>query len=190
MAALSLAQMLTRLNTKLSDSTDKTFTSSEKTEFLTSAYNDAEVFIIDRDTSLTTVSGQRNYNVPTGFSEITDIFIDIDTDGVGYPVARDTYDVINGVIYFQNVRTLPSDKTLIIFGKNKLDTSDNLPDLLQDYVLTLAQIEAYEFMKNKYSTRFLKNDVSMGELVTSLGQLEQKAASLRKNLNNRREIAG
>lgn len=188
MAALSLAQMLTRLNTKLSDSTDKTFTSSEKTEFLTSAYNDAEVFIIDRDTSLTTVSGQRNYTSP--FAETTDIFLDSDTDGVGYRVDRSTYDVINGIIYFQNVRTLPSSKTLIIFGKNKLDTTDSLPDFLQDYVLTLAQIEAYEFMKNKYSTRFLKNDVSMGELITSLGQLEQKAAQLRKNLNNRREIAG
>lgn len=190
MAAQDYTEIKDRLNTKLSDSTDKTFSSSEKDEFLASAYNDAEVFIIDRDTSLTTVSGQRNYNLPTGFIEPTDIFIDTASDGVGNRLARDTYDVINGVIYFQNVRTLPSSCTLIIFGKNKLDTSDNLPDFLQEYVLTLAQIEAYEFMKNKYATRFLKNDVSMGELVTSLNQLEQKAASLRKNLSNRRVVEG
>lgn len=188
MAALSLAQMLTRLNTKLSDSLDKTFTSSEKDEFLVSAYNDANVFIIDRDTSLTTIAGQTNYTLPSGFTEPTDIYIDWSGDGVGTELDRSTYDVINGVIYFQNIRTLASGKTLIIFGKNKLDTTDNLPDFLQDYVLTLAQIEAYEFMKNKYSTRFLKNDISMGELVTSLNQLEQKAQSLRKNLNNRRVI--
>lgn len=190
MAALDLSQMLDRLNTKLSDSTDKTFTSSEKTEFLTSAYNNASNFIIDRDTSLTTVTDQYNYTVPTGFTEPTDIFIDLDSDGIGRRIPRNMYDVINGVIYFSNNLTLTANCTLILFGKNKLDTSDNLPDFLQDYVLTLAQIEAYEFMKNKYSTRFLKNDVSMGELVTSLNQLEQKAATLRKNLSNRRVVEG
>lgn len=188
MADLSVSQMKTRLNTKLSDSLDKTFTSSEKDEFLTSAYNDANVFIIDRDTSLTTTTA-RNYALPAGFTEPTDIYLDSASDGVGDRIDSSTYDVINGYIYMQNVRTLPVGKTLILFGKNKLDTSDNLPESLQDYVLTLAQIEAYEFMKNKYSTRFLKNDVSMGELVTSLNQLEQKAADLRKNLPNKRVIA-
>lgn len=190
MAALSLSQMLDRLNTKLSDSTDKTFTSAEKTEFLTSAYNDASNFIIDRDNSLTTVSDRYNYTVPTGFTEPTDIFIDIDSDGIGKRIPRNMYDVINGVIYFNSNLDLSSGYTLILFGKNKLSTSDSIPDFLQDYVLALAQIEAYEFMKNKYSTRFLKNDVSMGELVTSLNQLEQKAQMLRKNLANRRVVEG
>lgn len=64
MAALSLSQMLDRLNTKLSDSTDKTFTSSEKGEFLTSAYNDPNVFYIDRDTSLTTSGTSLIYTLP------------------------------------------------------------------------------------------------------------------------------
>lgn len=189
MAALSVSQMKTRLNTKLSDSLDKTFTSSEKDEFLVSAYNDANVFIIDRDTSITTTS-DRFYTLPTGFTEPTDVFLDLTSNNIGTRLDRSTYDIINGVIYFQNVRTLPVGVTVILFGKTKLDTTDNLPDFLQDYVLTLAQIEAYEFMKNKYATRFLKNDVSMGELVTSLNQLEQKAASLRKNLSNRRVVEG
>lgn len=190
MAALSVSQIKTRLNTKLSDDQDKTFTSSEKDEFLVSAYNDASNFIIDRDTSLTTVSQQYNYTLPTGFTAPTDIFIDLDSDGVGYKIPTNQYNVINGVVYFSNSLSLTPNCTLILFGKNKLDTTDSLPDFLQDYVLTLAQIEAYEFMKNKYSTRFLKNDVSMGELVTSLNQLEQKAEMLRKNLNNRRVVEG
>lgn len=189
MAALTFAQMITRLNTKLSDSTDKTFSSSEKEEFLTSALDDPEVFYIDRNTSLSTVAGQNNYNVPSGFSEITDIFIDSQSDGVGNRVDRNTYDVINGVIYFHNIRSLSTGDTIILFGKKDVTSSDTVPDLLQTYILTLAQLEAYEFMKNKYATRFLKNDVSMGELLSSIGQLEQKAANLRKNLSNRREIA-
>lgn len=190
MAALSLSQMLDRLNTKLSDSTDKTFTSSEKEEFLTSAYNNASNFFIDRDTSLTTVANQYNYTLPTGFSEPTDIFVDIDSDGIGERIPRNMYNVINGVVYFSNDLNLSSGYTLIIFGKSPVTTSDNIPDFLQDYVLTLAQIEAYEFMKNKYATRFLKIDISMGELIASLNQLEQKAASLRKNLSNRRVVEG
>jgi len=190
MAAQTYAQLLTRLNTLLSDSTDKTFTSTEKGEFLTNAFNDPSVYSVQRDVSLTTVANQYNYTVPTGYSDITDIFIDIDADGIGTKVARNTYDIINGVIYFSNIRTLPASKTIILFGKKKLTTSDNIPDMLQEYVLVLAQIEAYRFMKNKYATRFLKNDVSMSELIASLTDLERKAESLRKNLLNRREIAG
>ncbi len=188
MAALDSTEMLTRLNTRLSDSSDKTFTSSEKEEFLNAAYNDADVYIIDRDDTLSTIADQRNYASP--FEEPTDIFIDTAGDGVGNRLDRGTYDVINGTIYFQNIRTLPSSTDLIVWGKSKLTTDDDVPDFLQEYVLTLAQIFAYEFMKNKYATRFLKNDVSMGELLSSLSQLEQRAGQLRKNLNNRREIAG
>lgn len=190
MAAQTITQVKARLNTKLSDSTDKTFTSAEKDEFLASAYNDASNFIIDRDTSLTVVTDQLNYNLPTGFTDVTDIFVDFDSDGIGSRIPRNAYDIINGVIYFSNILSLGSGYTIILFGKNKLDTADNLPDFLQEYVLTLAQIEAYEFMKNKYATRFLKNDVSMGELISSLGQLEQKAATIRKNLSNRRVVEG
>ena len=190
MAALSFSQMLDRLDTKLSDSTDKTFTSSEKTEFLTSAYENVEVNFIGRDTSLTTVSNQYDYAVPATMTEITDIFVDTLGDDVGYAVPRNSYDIIDGYIYFSNTLSLVPSKTIILFGKKQVEITDTMPDFLQTYVLTLAQIEAYEFMKNKYATRFLKNDVSMGELISSLGQLEQKAAGLRKNLANRRVVEG
>lgn len=189
MAALTFAQMTTRLNTKLSDSTDKTFSSSEKNEFLTSAYDDPEVYYIGRDTSLTTVADQNAYTVPSGFGEITDIFFDTLDDGVGNRVERNSYDIVDGTIYFHNIRSMPTGYNIIIFGKKDVAITDTMPESLQTYVLTLAQLEAYEFMKNKYATRFLKNDVSMGELLSAIGQLEQKAGSLRKNLANRREIA-
>lgn len=191
MAALSLSQMLERLNTKLSDSNDKTFTSSEKGEFLTSAYNDPNVFYIDRDTSLTTSDTSLIYALPANCQDVTDVFIDTLSDDIGTLVDRDSYSLINGSLYFDEIhRWLPSGKTIILFYKHKVTTSDDLPDFLQEYVLTLAEIEAYSFMKNKFSTRFLKNDVSMAELINSLSERKQHAQELRRQLANKRAIAG
>lgn len=189
MAAQSYTQLRTRLDTNLADSEDKTFSSGEKDEFMNRAFNNAQVSTINRDTSLTSSSSVNAYAVPSGTQEITDIFIDDLGDGVGSAIARNTYDVIDGYIYFRNI-PLVDGKTIILFYKKKLTTSDSVPDSLQEYVLLLAELEAFGFMKNKYSTRFLKNDVSMGELISSMGELQQRTESIRKNLTNRRVVEG
>lgn len=191
MAAQTFSELLDRLDTTLSDSTDRTFTSSEKSEFMTRAFNDPYVYKITRDTSLTTASQTANYTLPSTMDEVTDVQIDVLGDGYPSSVDRSTYDIVNGVLYFDAIQKyMPANKTIVLIGKQKLTTNDSVPDFLQEYVLTLAEIEAYSFMKNKYATRFLKNDVSMAELVNSLVERRQHAGELRKNLDNHREIVG
>lgn len=192
MAAQTFSQLRTRLDTSLSDSANKTFSTGEKDEFMTRAFNDPVVYKLIRDTSLTTTSTTATYTLPSTVTEPTDV--GIDTTGDGFRITwldRDSYDIIDGKLIFQSVQyPLMNGKTIYLYGKYKLTVSDSVPDFLQEYVLTLAEIEAFSFMKNKYATRFLKNDVTMAELLNGITERKQHAQELRKSLANRREIAG
>ena len=191
MAAQTYAQLRTRLNITLSDQSDKTFSSGEKDEFMNRAVNDPAVFKIARDNSLTTDSTTLIYALPDNTQEVTDVFVDILGDGVGALIDRDSYDVIDGSLYFQEVhKPLINNKNIILFIKKKLTINDSIDDFLQEYVLVLSEIEAYSFMKNKFSTRFLKNDVTMAELLNSISERKVHAQELRRQLANKRAIAG
>ncbi len=191
MAAQTYTEMRDRLNVMLSDTPDRTFSSSEKDEFMDSAWNDPLVFQIVRDTSLTTGTEDPDYTLPATIDEVLDVMIDTNSNGFPERLDRSSYEVIGGVLYLDFTQQyLPSSKTLIIVGKQKLTTDDSLPEFLQEYVLHLASIYALEFLKNKFASRFLKNDVSMTEIIAAINTHRQRVAELRKSLANRRSIAG
>lgn len=190
MAALSISQLQDKLNIRLSDDTDRTYSSSEKTEFLTSAINDEYVFDIVRDDSIPTVADQAAYDIAsTGITDVIDVSIDIRGDGYPEPMARSAYDLIGTTLYFDGVyKGLPAGKDLVILGRKKLLTTDNIPEFLQEYVITLAHIEALMELATTYTTRFLKNDVTLSEIIAQKRELEAKASRLRVTLRNRHSV--
>lgn len=192
MADLTASGLLTRLNTKLRDSTDRTFTSSEKQEFIAAAIDDDYVFKIVRDDTQVTVANQASYSMADlGISEVLAVFIDVLDNGYPELVSRDGYDVIDGVLYFEpSHRAIPAGKTLIIVGKQKLTTSDTIPEFLQNYVLELALVQSYEELAHTYTTRFLKNDVTLGEILGAIRSMQAKIGDMRRTLANRREVVG
>lgn len=191
MAEASFTQLRTRQDRRLRDTTDKTFSSSEKDEFLTTAIDDPYVFKIVKDTSLTSVTGQATYTVPDGISEVIEMAIDLYDNDFPEIIDRNGYEVVDGTIYFdRNYRYLLDGKILYVTGKYKLTTSDLIPDYLQEYVLRLADINAYEELIASFTTRFLKNDVTMADLQGAIRGLQIRVADLRKNLANRREVRG
>lgn len=189
MAALSFSQMKTRGKVKLRDTTNVTLTDSEHTENLKSALYDPYVYIIDRDDNTTTVANQANYDVPDGMTEVTDIMIDLYDNGYPVRVERQGYDVINGVIYFDlRHQSIPDGKTMIIIGKAKLDENSLIPDFLQEYVFQLYMIETFEMIKTSLTTRFVKNDITMSEIIASINTHKSRAAELRSQLSNHRNV--
>jgi hypothetical protein len=185
------SEMLDRLNTMLSDASDRVYSSSEKGEFLKSAYNDPLVFQIVRDTSLTTGTNDPDYTLPSTINEVLDVLVDVGGQGFPQRIDRSAWEVIGNTLYLDYTQQyIPSGKTIVLIGKQKLTTSDNLPNFLQEYVLHLASIYALEFLKNKFAGRFLKNDVSMTELIAALNTHRQRVQELRKSLANRRSVAG
>lgn len=145
MASYTSAQIITRFNTRMRDTTDRTFTSGEKTEFYLTALEDQYTYHLVRDTSLTTVAGAATYNVEAlGFSdEVQDFGYDANGDGFPYFIDRADWEVIGGVLTLERSYIgLPAGKTIHIIGKKKYTASDLLPDYLTEYVLELMSIEA------------------------------------------------
>lgn len=185
MSDRSLSQLKTRLNTRLRDTGNLTFTSAEKDEMLIEAIADPYVYIADRDTSLTTVDSQSVYPMPDGFDDIYEIGIDINADGYVSPIPRSEYDVLNGnLIFASSSKTLTAGKTLHIYGKRKLTTTDIFPDKVQEYILSLAIVGAFEMLKTSLTTRFVKNDMTMTDIVKSIQTHEQRAEKYRRSLIN------
>jgi len=185
----TITSLKTRFNTWLRDADDTTFTSAEKDELLLAAVNDPYVFTITRDSSLTTVINQSSYTLPTGLYGLTDLYIDQNQDGFPFRIPHDWYDEIGGVIYFDHFpRNLPASKPMICVGKLKLTTTDTIPTYLEEYILHLAMVNAFELLKSSLTTRFLRNDMTMSELIASIHTHQIAALTARATLPNRREI--
>lgn len=186
--ATTISDLLITLNTELSDTANTTFTAAEKTQFLTKAINDPYVYSVTRDTSLTTLASTYSYTAPTGLDAIFELGLNIDGDGIFHQVPREDYDLINGVIYF-NTNSLPTGKTIQIVGKSKLTTvTSDFPTKVQDYIIELSIVNAFEFLKTKLTTRFLKNDMTMADIINSISTHKQRAAELRQALINQRLV--
>lgn len=190
MAATDITGLATRLRTWLRDSTKVTFTDAEITEALTYAIDDEDAYIIDEDSSLTTLANTENYAVPGTFQVVTDLLVDYADDGFPSPLDSSAWDVINGKIHIRRVyKGIPAGHKLYVRGKSKLDTTSTFPEYLQNFILTRAKIFCLRYIQSSLSTRFVKNDITMTEVLNQLAYEEREAERLRNNLPNKRAIS-
>lgn len=186
--ATTFTDLKTRLNTWLRDTQNLTFTDDEKTEILKEAVADPFVSYPVRDTSLTTASNDYTYTLPTGVRDVFEIGLDMNSDGIFHIVNPDSYDIINGEIHF-NDKTIPSGITIQVVGNKKLDQdSTDFPVQLQEYVLHLAMIAAFEMLKTSLTNRFLKNDMTMSDIIQSIATHQRRAEELRRSIVNQRLV--
>lgn len=87
--ATTFTALKVRYNTWLRDTQNLTFTDDEKTELLTAALNDPLATTVVRDTSLTTIAGTYSYTAPTGISEIYELGLDVNGDGIFHLIPRE-----------------------------------------------------------------------------------------------------
>lgn len=186
--ATTFSDLKTRLNTWLRDTQNLTFTDDEKTEILKEAVNDPFVAYPVRDTSLTTAANTYSYTMPTGVRDVFEVGLDINSDGVFHLINPDSYDIINGTIYFKD-KGMPSGKAIQIIGNKKLDyQSSDFPTQLQEYVLHMAMIAAFEMLKTSLTTRFVKNDMTMSDIIQSIATHQRRAEELRRSIANQRLV--
>lgn len=191
MASQNLTSLASTLNVWLGDESDITFTSSQKTEFISAAIRDEYVYTIDRDSSLTTTTAA-SYELPSGYSDqIVRVGIDLLGDGFITWLDRDAYYANGGTLYLEpSHRAMPTGKTIIIIAKKKLTTTDTFDENLQNYILHLSMVEAFQYIKSQLTTKFYKNDMTMGEVLSSINYHRQRANEIRGSLENRYEVAG
>lgn len=180
---------LTELNTTLGDTGNITFTPEEKIRALRKAWNDSYVVQTVWDTSRTFTTGIYQYAVPSGMTRVKSIGISPSnslTSNFPEGLGSDLFDVVGGNIQFKNHANgiIPSNYTLYIRGNKKLNYATDTLDTtgLQEYVIALAGYNTLTLLGFKKANLFLKNDTTMGELVTLRRELKQEVLEYRSKL--------
>lgn len=186
MATKTFSELHTTLNTWLGDATDITFTQSQKDEFLETAIRDEHVYQLAREVIGTTVDRQTNYTLPDNFTQVARLGIDLSDDGFPTWLDRNAYDVIGGEVWIDpDYQSLPPGHSLIAVGKQKYNDESDFDDSIQSYILHLAMVEAFQYIKTQLTTKFYKNDITMSEILSSINYHRQRANEIRATFDNR-----
>lgn len=187
---------LDELNILLGDTGNVTFTPEEKIRALRKAWNDAYVVQPVRNATLTFTLGTYNQTLPSGLTTVTGIGLSPAnnlTSDFPYPVSTDLYEVIDGVIYWKNGANgiIPTGYTLYLTGNYKLNyATDTITNKnLQEYVIALAGVNTLTALGYKKANLFLKNDLTMSELIGLRRELKQEVLELRGKLARAFEAA-
>lgn len=185
MAEQSKNQLKVRLNKMLRDVPNRVYTDAEKEDALRQAIDDDPfVYVVERDaTSLTTVDDQVTYDLPDGWDETMEVRLDADDKGRGVWLDPSYYDIVNRQIHF-NIN-LPSPHKLILIGKKKLYTTDNVPEYLVGYILHMAAANCMEYLLSDKTGRFLKNDTTFAEITGAIGGHRSAAMRYLRTMPNR-----
>lgn len=190
--SLSYADAQTTLNVILGDSSDTTFSSSEKQRALTRAWNDSFVVNEVWDDSLTYSTGTYQYTLPATLTTVQDIYLSTTGSSNPFPdpIDNSLWELINGKIQFnwKADNIIPDGYTLYVKGHYKLTTSDSISDVnMQEYVLALAGVYTLTMLTHKKANLFTKNDVSMAELIGLRRELNNDVVDLRRRLRRQWE---
>lgn len=183
-----------KLNTRLGDADNFAFTSEEKDEILTEAIQDPYVVRTVWDETLTFASGTYQYEIPEEISTVKDVYIKrnagLEPEPITVPYEVIIIDDLKYLQFKGGSYHLPHNTTLYIRGSYKLTITDNIDDVrTQQYVLNLAQLNALDNLGMKKVLRFLKNDVSVSEIVTIKRELERKVAQHRASIQREYQAA-
>lgn len=179
---------LEKLNITLGDTENVTFTPEEKQRALTRAWNDSYVVKVVWDSTLTFDSSVYQYAIPTSMDTVKGIYISASNSSSDNPdpINAGLWSVIDGNIHFNALagRTIPTGYTLYIKGGKKLDPDTDTLDTagLQEYVIALAGYNTLMLLGYKKANLFLKNDTSMGELITLKRDLRDDVREARAKL--------
>lgn len=185
---MTFEETKTELNITLGDSDNVTFTPEEKIRALQKAWNDSYVVKVVWDSTLTFDASTSTYTIPTGVDTVKGIYLSNNNSADVFPDPIDAglWSVIDGSIHFSSLagRTIPQGYTLFIKGGKKYDyATDTLPTVnLQEYVIALAGYNTLMLLGYKKANLFLKNDTSMGELITLKRDLKDDIRESRAKL--------
>lgn len=186
---------LEQLNIELGDTNNVTFTVEEKQRALTKAWNDSDVVNTVWNSTLTFDQSTYQYAIPATLDTIKDIYISASNSTADAPekIDSDLWEVVNGNIQFSPKANsaIAQGYTLYLKGNYKLDPdTDTISNVtLQEYVIALAGWETLRLLGYKKANLFLKNDITMTELITLKRDFENDVKNLRNKLHTEFESA-
>lgn len=180
---MNRSQFLTTLNIRLGDTDNFTFTEAEKYEAIDESIKDPfvveDVFI---DTESFSTSNFRQA-LPSTITTVTDILYRESSDEFPDPLPQSLWQIRGGYIYWDKRArwTLTNGYGIFLEGWLKYETTDTIDDPgLQEYVLNLSIYNTLKLLTGKLTNRFLKNDVSMAELVAARNAAQTEVERYRR----------
>jgi hypothetical protein len=174
----TLAQLETKLQTIVRDTTESIWSSGEFTEVLTEAIEDPALSIYAEDSTLTALASTQDYVIPSTVDKVEDVYIASGT--VKCRVNPELWEQVNTTLRF--VPLPPSTGTITLVGLKKSASGDTLPNEFGNFVLYSAAMKLYEILLHQFATRFLKNDLTLAEISSSIDRFERKADRERSRL--------
>lgn len=190
--SFNLADALVELNIALGDTASVTFTAEEKTRALTKAWRDAYVVTPVRDSSLVYASTTSSYTIPSTVTTVKDMYVITDSSLPEQPVDAGLFRVEDRTIRFSPnaPQHIPDGATIVIYGNYKPTISDSIDsDKMMEYIVALAGYETLTLLGYKKANLFLKNDTTMGELITLRREFKQDVKEMRLQLSKQFESA-
>lgn len=179
---------LAQANIRIGDTGNVTFSVEEKTLAMQQAWDDSSVVEEYWDDSITFDQSISEYTKPSGVDNILDLYIkpDNSNDTNQQKIDQNLWEDFGGSIRFKNNANLsiPDGYTIYIKTYKKLDyDSDTITGRkLQRFVIALGSWNTLEMLGYKKANLFLKNDTSMGELITLRRELQREVTRLRSSL--------
>ena len=186
--------LLATLNIRLGDTDNFAFTTEEKEELLTEAFEDEYVVKQVYDTSVTFDTSTYQYARPSSLTTVTGIAYKISSSSTDFPetISAGMWSMVGDNIQFQTIasRIIPDGYTLYLTGNYKYTVDDTITEKrIQQYVLNLAQLNALDSPGRKKALKFVKNDVTMADITGLKRELERKVAKYRARMPRAYEVA-
>ncbi len=188
--SMTFAQSLTQLNLLISNTTGFTFTTDETNQILTDAWNDDyAVNPLVWDESLTFDGHTPNftYALPATLSTVSEIYVTRSTNDFPVAIDRKLFRLVGSNIKFFDgaLQVIPDGYTLRIKGRYKVTISDTITDnTLMQYIVALAAYNALRYLLFKKSMQFLKNDISVAEIVATRKEQYMEIVRWRQQLES------
>ncbi len=179
---------LEELNIMLGDTDNVTFTQEEKIRALRKAWNDPYVVDTVYDSSLVFSRTASDYTLPDTLTTVSSVGISASNSSSDFPeqIEPNLWEVVGTTLRFKDgaMNKIPNGYTLYLKGNYKLDyAADTLETVnKQEYVIALAGYNTLMLLGYKKANLFLKNDTTVGELITLKRDLKQDISEARAKL--------
>jgi hypothetical protein len=182
---MELSDFLTNLNNMLGDSNNFALTTDQKTQNLTSAFNDNYAVTPVWDNSLTFSISTYQYELPSTINVVQDVYLERDVSQFPEAISRELWEVVAGNLQFNNVAhwTIPDTYPLWLKGYYKVTIDDEIDDVrLQEYILSLAGWFCLRNLQYTKLNSFLRNDTTIQDLMQSRQAMWQDVINFRQQL--------
>jgi hypothetical protein len=107
-------------------------------------------------------------------------------NGPTYPLDRNNWEFLHGNIIIK--KKMVSGTVLSVRARQKLYDYDVFDEFLTEYIIHMFIVKMLETLASRKTGRFLRNNTTMAELMTTIGEHKTEAMRMKKKLPNRHDV--